>query len=128
MQNGLPEKTCKASVSEDGGDDSDDMYTMTQRDICRVNGGRGPIASILLARYEDPARYEVPFAWKHWEKHNPEAPPNGVRTCPGDVNFLLVPILDKESGDIAGYGKMSGGRCLEVSYTKEGEKEWMSFF
>ena len=68
-----------------------------------------------------------PFAWKHWEKHNPEAPPNGVRTCPWDVNFLLVPILDKEYADIAGYGKMSGGRCLEVSYTKEGEKEWMSF-
>ena len=90
----------------------------------REKYGRGPITSIFLAGEKEP------FAIENWREENCEAPPTGVRTCPWDEQFWLVPILDKESGDIAGYGKMSMklGRWREDSYTTEGEKEWMSFF
>ena len=50
-------------------------------------------------------------------------------TCPWDKHFWLVPITDRESGDISGYGKMSMelGRSPTDSYTKVGKREWISF-
>ena len=42
--------------------------------------------------------------------------------------FRLIPILDWETGEIAGYGKKDSifGCCKNGSYSKEGEKEWIT--
>ena len=88
--------------------------------------GRGPITSILLA--DD--RQAIAITSRRLANKGATADKTGVRTCPWDGHFCLIPILDKETGEIAGYGKkdMNFGRCGNDSYSKEGEKEWMSFF
>ena len=52
----------------------------------------------------------------------------GVRLCPWDEEYLLIPFLDRGTGEIAGDGKKYiGRRRVKESYTKVGEKEWLGF-
>ena len=64
-----------------------------------------------------------------WENRNEPAHKHGVRQCPWDEEFRLIPILDWETGRISGYGKKDCifGCCKNASYSKEGEKEWITF-
>ena len=51
-----------------------------------------------------------------------------VRLCPWDEQYLLIPFLDRGTGEIAGDGKKYIGRgSVKKSYTKAGEKEWLIF-
>ena len=52
---------------------------------------------------------------------------HGVRSCPWDEESLFIPLPDKETGDITGYGKHKKIIGDGKSYSMDGLKEWFTW-
>ena len=102
----------------------DSSISMSTRKKYREVDGYGPITSIILAHKDE----HLFITCRRLENRAEPAHKHGVRQCPWDEEFSLIPILDWETGRIAGYGKKDSifGCCKNDSYSKEGEKEWIT--
>ena len=85
--------------------------------------GWGPIMSIIRANEDE----KLLKTSRRLENLVKPAHKHGVRQCPWDQTFTLIPLLDLATGEIAGYGKKDSHFGLGSYYCKEGEKEWIKF-